>query len=61
MKYAPVYLKNRITGSMEYKCEAVLLNCMDKIEDRSFWELKYINDMSTTRCHWVDNSKIYEK
>lgn len=61
MKYASIYVKNYITGSMEYKGEAILLNKMDERtheeNKQSFWEFRYLNRKGA-HCAWVDNNKI---
>lgn len=65
MRYAPIYLKNNITGREEYKGEAMLLNKMDERnhqeQSQSFWEVKFINNPFETHCFWVENNKIRNK
>lgn len=42
----------------EYEGEAILISCMEKKENRSFWEIRFINNLNNTCCRWVNNSDI---
>lgn len=60
MKTAIIKSKNDITQELEVEGTGELISCMDRQEDRSFWEVK-IRGRKGTCCRWILDSSIKEE